>query len=116
MLLIFLTLVFSCRIQLTKESERVNEIRENLATMTSQLKVFCTTAEVQLNSQETYLQLCALEKKLIAIEETKRALSEAVATKKAVSDFQPVATKAKALVMEYNEALKAALRVKPVGL
>ncbi|KAM7533843.1 hypothetical protein Aperf_G00000105532 [Anoplocephala perfoliata] len=101
---------------LIKESERVNEIRENLAALNSQQKVLCTTAEVQLNAQETYLQLCALEKRLIASEETKRALSEAVAAKKADSDFQPVANKAKALVMEYNEVLKSSLRVKPVGL
>ena len=71
--------------------------------------------ETQLNSQETHLQLCALEKRLVGMEQTQRELAEAVAIKKGASDFAPVAKQARSLLAEYNEVLKLALKVKPVG-
>lgn len=99
-----------------QEQERLQETRENLATLTAQLTDACTAVEVQLNGQETHLQLCALEKRLVAIEQTRRALAESVATKRAACDFAPAAKKAQGLIKDYNEALKAALKVKPVGM
>ncbi|KAL5960633.1 hypothetical protein TSMEX_011629 [Taenia solium] len=101
---------------LMQEQERLQETRENLATLTAQLTDACTAAEVRLNGQETHLQLCALEKRLVSSEQTRRSLAESVATKRAACDFAPVAKKAQGLIKDYNEALKAALKVKPVGM
>ncbi|EUB58013.1 Intraflagellar transport protein [Echinococcus granulosus] len=101
---------------LMQEQEHLRETRENLATLTTQLTDACTAVEVQLNAQETHLQLCSLEKRLVASEQTRRALAESVAKKRAACDFAPATKKAQGLLKDYNEALKAALKVKPVGI
>lgn len=93
-----------------KELENLKETRENLAALTAQLEAQYTAMEDNLNSNEMHVQLCALEKKLIACEERKHALSEAIETKKSACDFSFIAMKAKSLVADYNEALKTALK------
>ncbi|VDM33462.1 unnamed protein product [Hydatigera taeniaeformis] len=101
---------------LMQEQKRLQETRENLAIFTTQLTDECTAVEAQLNGQETHLQLCALEKRLVASEQTRRAVAESVATKRAACDFTTTAKKAQSLLKDYNEALKTALKVKPVGI
>ncbi|VDL34080.1 unnamed protein product [Hymenolepis diminuta] len=95
---------------LMKELENLKETRKNLDSLTTQLEAQYTAMEDNLNSNETHVQLCALEKKLIACEERKHALSEAIETKKSACDFSFIAMKAKTLVADYNEALKTALK------
>nr|CDS30828.1 intraflagellar transport protein 74 [Hymenolepis microstoma] len=101
---------------LLKEIEKLKETRESLAALTSQLEAQCMAMEANLNSNETHIQLCILEKRLATCKERKQALLKVIETKKYASDFSSTAMKAKSLLANYNEALKMDLRVKPIAL
>ncbi|VDO14354.1 unnamed protein product [Rodentolepis nana] len=101
---------------LLKEIEKLKETRANLAVITSQLEAQNTSMEANLNSNETHIQLCTLEKRLTACETRKQALSKAIETKKFESDYSFTAMKAKSLLADYNQALKTELMVKPLAL
>nr|CDS27676.1 intraflagellar transport protein 74 [Hymenolepis microstoma] len=91
---------------LLKEIGKLKESRESLAALTYKLEAQCTAMEANFSSNETYVQLCILEKRLTTCEERKQALSKVMETRKWASDFSSTAMKAKSLLADYNEALK----------
>lgn len=98
--------------QLAREQDRLSLVRGQLKEMNQKLSNEFSETHLQLSSQDMHIQLSALEKKLIQHEQTNQVLREAVALKRAETEFAPLAEKARGLINVYNETLKKAFSTK----
>ncbi|KAL7055042.1 hypothetical protein AAHC03_024180 [Spirometra sp. Aus1] len=100
------------RKSLLKEQERYSTLRNQLHEANQRLSNEYSETQLQLSSQDTHIQLTALEKKLVQHEQTAYALREAVALKREETAYEELANQARALVAEYNDILKRSLSTK----
>nr|VZH97826.1 unnamed protein product [Spirometra erinaceieuropaei] len=100
------------RKSLLKEQERYSTLRNQLHEANQRLSNEYSETQLQLSSQDTHIQLTALEKKLVQHEQTAYALREAVALKREETAYEELANQARALVADYNDILKRSLSTK----